>query len=144
MVVDVIFVLVLAGGNEAERGGGLIGAKKMDFTGGVAGRYQKKIIAAAGARDRDAEALIFFVVQKSVRGCFGLRGASFDGTQQKAEELIGTFGDWIFDGVEEVAIVGGPGGAGDALAAAREGGAGARSFYVRGVVAASGGGHRSG
>ena len=72
---------------------------------------EEKVSAAAGALDINAEALVFFLVEEGVGDA---------GAEDVAIEAVGTLGDLVFDDVEEGEIVGGPGGAGDALDAERK------------------------
>jgi len=90
---------------------GAVGAEVADFAGGVAVGDEENVGTAPAALDVDAEALVFFFVEKRV-------GAV--GAEDVAEESVGALGDFVFDDVEEGAVVGGPGGAGDALDAERE------------------------
>ena len=130
MVVDVVFVVVFARVDERELAGGSIGAEIADFTGGVAVGDEEQIRAAAAAFDVNAEALVFFLVEEGVRA----RGA-----EDVAIELVGALGDFVFDDVEEGAVVGGPGGGGDALDAEREEFVGEEILDFEGVLAEAGG-----
>jgi len=66
VVVDVIFVGVFARVDQGKSGGGAIGAEIVDFAGGVAVGHEEEIGAATAAFDVDAEAFVFFLVEKSV------------------------------------------------------------------------------
>jgi len=111
MMIDVVFVMVFARSNKMEFAGGLIGAQKADFTGGVAIGDEEEIGAAAGAFDINAEALVFFLVEEGVGDA---------GAEDMAIEAVGALGNFVFDDIEESEIVGGPDGAGDALDAEGE------------------------
>jgi hypothetical protein len=110
-MIDVVFVIVFARRDEMEFAGGLIGAQKADFTGGVAIGDEEKVRAAAGAFDINAEALVLFLVEEGVGDA---------GAEDMAIEAVGALGNFVFDDVEECEIVGGPGGAGDTLDAEGE------------------------
>jgi hypothetical protein len=66
MVVDVVFVVVFALGDELEFAEGCGRGEETDFAGGVAVRDQQKIAAAARAFDVDAEAFVGLFVEKRV------------------------------------------------------------------------------
>ena len=135
VVVDVVFVGVFAVSDHAKFRRGLIGGQVADFAGGVAGSREKQEGAAAGAFDLDAEALVAFFVEERV----GL--GEFSGV---TIEAVGALGGFVFHGVEERAIVGGPGGAGDALDAFGKRFAGAEILDLQRVLAEAGGVERVG
>ena len=66
MMVNVVFVVVFAGGDQLKFAGGLIGAEEADFAGGVAIGDEEQIGAAAGALDINAEALVFFLEEEDI------------------------------------------------------------------------------
>src|SRR5208283_589541 len=100
MMVHVVFVVVFPGGDNLEFAGGLIGAEKAGFAGGVAVGDQKEISAAAGALDINAETFVFFLEEENV----GIVGA-----EDVAIEAVGALGDFVLDDVEEGETVRGPG-----------------------------------
>jgi hypothetical protein len=106
MMIDVVFVIVFARSDEAEFAGGLIGAEKADFAGGVTVGDEEEVSATSGALDINAEALVFFLVEE---------GVGEAGAEDMTIETVGALGDLVFNDVEEGEIIGGPGGAGDAL-----------------------------
>jgi len=106
MMINIVLVLVFAWGEKAEFTEGLIGTEAANFAGGVAIGNEEKVSAAAGALDINAEALVFFLVEK---------GDGQAGAEDVAIEAVRTLGDLVFDDVEESEIVGGPGGAGDTI-----------------------------
>src|SRR5271157_3595936 len=66
MMIDVVFVVVFTRGDEMEFAGGLIGAEKADFAGGVAIGDEEEVGTAAGALDVNAEALVLFFKEENV------------------------------------------------------------------------------
>src|SRR6266404_349911 len=135
MMVSVVFVIVFARGNEAEVGIGLSGGKEADLAGGVAGDGEEEKGAAAGALDIEAKALVALFVEQSIElGC----------AEDVAVEAVGALGGFVFDGIEERAIVGGPGGAGDALDSNGESLAGGQILDLQRVLAEAGGVERVG
>src|SRR5262245_3921459 len=132
MVLNVVFVIVFAGGDELESADGSGGGEEANFAGGVAVGYKKEIGAAAGAFDVDAEAFVEFFIEQGV----GFRGRVAEGM---AVETVGALGDGVFDHVEDMAVVGGPGGAGYAFGAEGEEFAGAQVFDLERVLAEAGG-----
>ena len=78
----------------------------MNLASGVAVGDEEEIGAAAAAFDINAETLVFLLVEKRVRA---------GGAEDVAKELMGALGNFVFDDIEEGAIVGGPGGGGDTL-----------------------------
>ena len=106
MMVNVILVGIFAGSDQREIGRRLAGGEEMDFAGGVAGDGEEQISAGAGARDFDAKALVEFVIDQ---------GVGFRCAESMAKEAVGVLRGRVFDGIEERAIVSGPGGAGDSL-----------------------------
>jgi len=109
---------------------GAVGAEVADFTGGVAVGDEEDVGAAAAALDVDAEALVFFFVEEGVRAV---------GADDVEKELVGAFGGFVFDYVKERAIVGGPGGGGNALDAEREHCRVVEILDFEGVLAETGG-----
>ena len=90
---------------------------------------EKQIGAAAGAFDLDAEALVGFFVDEHGRA---------QSSQGVAIEAMRALGGFVFDGVEKRAIVGSPGGAGDALDASGERFVGAEILDLQRVLAKAG------
>jgi hypothetical protein len=120
-MVSIVFVIVFARGDEAKVGIGLTGGKEADFAGGVAGDGEEEKGAAASALDVEAKALVALFVEQSIRlGC----------AEEVTVEAVGALGGFVFDGVEERAIVGGPGGAGDTLDSNGESLAGGQIFAI--------------
>src|SRR6476620_2726210 len=107
MVVGVVFVVVFAGSDEAEFAERVGGGEKANFAGGVAVDVEYEISATARTFDVNVEALVGFFVEELVRAS---RIA-----EDVAIKAMGTLGEGIFDYVEEMAIVGGPDGGGDAF-----------------------------
>ena len=134
-MVDVIFVGVFAGSITRNSACGLIGGQEADLAGGVAGDGEQKKGTAAGALDLDAKAFVDFFVEQVV---------GFGRVQRVAIEAVRALGGLVFDGVEERAIVGGPGGAGDALDALGKCVAGAQILDLQRVLAEAGGVERVG
>ena len=130
MMVDVVFVIVPAGVDELEATRGAIGAEIVDFAGDVAVGEEEEVGPTAAALDINAEALVVFFEEKRV-GAVGIKDV--------AEELVGALGDFVFDDIEEGAIVGGPGGGGDTLDAEGEEFVGAEILDFEGVLAEAGG-----
>src|SRR5713226_5173429 len=106
MMLDVVFVIVFARSNQTKFGVRLRGGKEANFARCVAGDGEEKKSAAAGAFDIQAETFVRLFVEQGV----GLVRA-----KNVAIKAVGAFGGFVFDGVEEGAIVGGPGGASYAL-----------------------------
>jgi len=130
VVIDVVFVVVTAFVNECEGQRGAVGAEVADFAGGVAVGDEEDIGAAAAALDIDAEALVFLFVEE---------GVGTVGADDMEKELMGAFGGFVFNDVEESAIVRGPGGRGDALDAERKLGGVVEILDFEGVLAEAGG-----
>src|SRR6476660_4954289 len=131
MVLDIIFVIVFAGCDEAKLVKRADRGEKADFAGGVAVRDQEKKGSAAGAFDVQAEALVGFFKQQRVGGGGIAKAVTI--------ETMGALGDRIFDHIEEVAVVGGPGGSGHTLGSEREEFTGSQVFDLQGVLAEPGG-----
>src|SRR6267154_2325346 len=106
MMLDIVFVVVFARGDQTKFGVRLRCWEETDFTRCVAGDCEQKKRAAAGAFDVEAETLVGFFVEQRV----GLGRA-----KNVTIEAVRALGGFVFDRVEERAIVGGPRGAGDAL-----------------------------
>jgi len=87
---------------------------------------EEDVGAAAAALDVDAETLVFFFEEQRIGPV---------GAEDVAIELVRAFGDFVFDDVEEGAIVGGPCGAGDALDAERKHGGVFEIFDFESVLA---------
>ncbi len=66
MVVGVIFMIVLARGNQAEVGIRLRSREEADFACGMAGDGQEKKRAAARTFDIDAESFVMLLVEQGV------------------------------------------------------------------------------
>src|SRR5690242_9774808 len=131
MVVGVIFVIVFAGGDQsklAERSGG---GEEADFAGSVAVDDEDEIRAAAGAFDVNVETLVGFFVEELV-GAGGI-------AEDVAIKAMGALGEPVFDYIEEMAVVGGPGGGGDAFDAEGQEFGGAEVFDLENVLAEAGG-----
>src|SRR5882762_5450775 len=106
MMLYVVFMIIFARSDEAKLRARLSCGKETDFTRCVAGDCEQKKCTAARAFDIEAKMLVgFFVEQRVGLGC----------AENMAIEAIGALRGFVFDGVEEAAIVGGPGGTGDAL-----------------------------
>src|SRR6267142_1035560 len=104
MMLDIVFVVVFARGDQTKFGVRLRCWKKTDFTRGVAGDCEQKKCAAARAFDVEAESLVgLFVEQRVGLGC----------AENVAIQAVGALRSFVFDGVEERVIVGSPRGAGD-------------------------------
>jgi len=131
MVVDVVFVIVFTRGDPLEFAERVGGGEEADFAGGVAVHDEEEIGAAARAFDVDAKTFVGFFVEELV--CAG--GV----TEGMAKESVGAFGEGIFDDVEKMAVVGGPGGGGDAFDAEGQEFGGAEIFDLEGVLAEAGG-----
>jgi hypothetical protein len=109
-MVHIVFVVVLAGGDDLKVAGGLIGPEKVNFASGVAIGNEEEIGAAAGALDVNAKTLVFFLVEENV-GEVRAKDVTI--------EAVRTLGNFVFDDVEESKTVSGPGGAGNAFDAER-------------------------
>lgn len=107
MVVGVIFVMVFAGGDQLEFAERVARGEKANFAGGVAVDDEDEISTAAGALDVNVESLVGFFIEELV-GADGL-------AEDVAIKAMGTLGEGIFDYIEEKAVIGGPGGGGDAF-----------------------------
>jgi len=106
MMLDIVFVVVFAWSNQAESRVRLSCGKETDFTRCVAGDCEQKKCAAARAFDVESETLVGFFVEQRI----GLGRA-----KNVTIEAVRALGGFVFYGVEECAIVGGPRGAGNAL-----------------------------
>src|SRR5713226_1540811 len=129
VVVDVIFVVVFARGDQAKVGIGLVGGEEAHLAGGVAGDGEEQEAAAAGAFDVQAKALVGFFVEQRI-GLVVVEGMAI--------EAVGALGGFVFDSVEERAIVGGPGRTGDALDALGGDFAGAQVLDLQRVLPEAG------
>src|SRR5713226_2311593 len=106
MMLDVVFVIVFARSNQTKFGVRLRCWKEANFARCVAGDGEEKKSAAAGAFNVEAETFVrLFVEQRVGLGC----------TEDVAIEAVRALGSFVFDGAEERAVVGGPGGASYAL-----------------------------
>ena len=128
MVVGVVFMVVFARSHEPKLSGGLIGAQEADFAGRMTRGGQKEKSAAACALHFDSKTLIALLEQQGVR---------FSGTQNMPIEPVRTFRGFVFDGIEEGTIVGGPGNTGDALDTLGKDGPGAQIFHLERELAES-------
>src|SRR5712692_10528176 len=108
MMVGIIFVVVFARSDEPEYSGRLIGAQVADFAGRMTRDGQEEKSTAAGTFQSDSKPLVGLLIQKLVRFC---------GAQNVPIEPVRALRRFLFDGVEESAIVGGPGHTGDAFEA---------------------------
>jgi len=135
MMVDVVFVVVFARGDQPEIRVGLFGRKKPNFARGVAGDVQQNKHTAARAFDIDAKTLVALFIEQSV-----WRRAA----EHMPMEPVRALRDFVFDGVKERAIVGGPGRAGDALDLKRKRFAAQQILDLQRVLAESGGIQRIG
>jgi hypothetical protein len=130
MVVAVVFVVVFAGSDEAEFAERVGGGEKANFAGGVAVDAEHEISAAAGTLYVNVEALVGFIIEELV--CAGRIA------EDVAIKAMGTLGEGIFDYVEEMAVVGGPGGGGDAFDAEGQEFGGTEIFDLERVLAEAG------
>jgi hypothetical protein len=130
VVVDVIFVIVFARSDQAEFAERVGGGEEADFAGGVAVDDEDQIGAATGALDVEVEAFVGFVVEELI-GASGV-------TQGVTIEAVGSLGERIFDDVEEMAVVGAPGGGGDAFDAEGQEFGGTEVFDLQRVLAEAG------
>jgi len=124
VVIDVVFVIIYPGGDEAEFAKWAGGGEKTDFASGVAVGDEEEVGAAAGAFDVDAKAFVGFFIKQRVGGGIA---------EGMAIEAVGTFGDGVFDNVKEV-VTGRPRGTGDAFGAKGQDFAGAEVFDFEGVL----------
>ena len=129
-MVDVVFVIVLSGSDEEELTVWIVGGKKADFAGGVACGGKDEKGRAPSLVDLEAKALIGFIVEKEIRG---------SGAENVTVKAMGALGEFVFEGVEECAIVGGPGDAGDALEGFRKDRVGLEVFHEERELAVAGG-----
>src|SRR5260370_3817807 len=129
VVVDVIFVVVFARGDQAKVGIGLVGGEEAHLAGGVAGNGEEQEATAAGAFDVEAKALVGFFVEQRIGPA---------ATHDVAIEAVGALGGFVFDSVEERAVVGRPGGTGDGLDANGQRLASAQIFVLQRVLPEAG------
>src|SRR6266404_2879227 len=135
MMLYVVFMIIFARSDEAKLRARLSCGKETDFTRCVAGDREQKKGAAAGAFDIEAKTLVgFFVEQRVGLGC----------AENVAIEAVGALRGFVFDGVEEAAIIGGPGGAGDTLDSDWERFAAVQILDLQRVLAEAGGVERIG
>src|SRR5215831_20893303 len=102
MVVDVVFVIFFARGDEPKFSLRIGGSQEAHFARGMAVDDQEQPAAAARAFDIHSEALVGFFVEQDVGVGRGI-GKSM------TVEAVRALGERVFDDVEEVAAVGRPG-----------------------------------
>ena len=106
MMFRVVFVVVFARSDEPEFFGRLIRAQVADFACRMARDGQKEKRAAARAFHFDSKALVRLVVQQRIW---------FGGAQNMPIQSMRALRRFVFDGVEQSAIIRGPRNAGDAF-----------------------------
>src|SRR6266568_3619181 len=129
MMVGVILMIIFAHCDYLKLVGRLVGAQEPDLARGVARDGEQKKHAAASALHFDPESFVYLFVDQVVR----LRGA-----QDMPIEPVGTLRDFVLNGVEKCAIVGGPGDACDAFDLLGKGTARMEIFYVKRIFAEAG------
>ena len=130
-VIDGVFVLVFAGTDESELSSWLVGWKDAALGGGVAAGFEDDEFPVASTACADVEALIVVLLDENIGGVRRLKGVAI---KLKLALLL-----FVFDGVEERAVVGCPGDGAYALDFAGEGFSGFEILDVEGVLAEAGG-----
>src|ERR1700730_988361 len=101
----------------------------------MAGTGENEEIGAAGTLYFESEALVGFFIEQRMR---------LGSAQDVPVKPVGALGDFVLDGVEERAIVRGPGSAGDPLDALGQDLARAQVFHLQRVLTEPGGVDRVG
>ncbi len=100
-MAGVVFDVVAARLDELPLASGCVGAEKTLLGGGVACAFEDQVLAVASAACSYIEALVGFFVEERVFGVWR--------PKRVPVEAVMALLDFVFDGVEEGAIVGGPG-----------------------------------
>ena len=129
-VIDVVLVLVLAGTDDFEFAGGLIGGKDKALGSGVAAGFEDHEFAVAGAACADVKAFVVVLIDEDIFAVGRVERVA------KKLELALLF--LVFDGIEKCGVVGSPGDGTDPVNFTREGFAGFEVLDVERVLAEAG------
>ena len=130
-MIDGVFMLVFACGDQRELAGGIVGGEDVALAGDVAGGFENDVFAVAGAACAEVEALVVVLIDEHVGGVIG--------AEDVAVELVLALLFFVFDRVEQGSVIRGPGDGADALDGTEQVLAGVQVFDVQRVLTEAGG-----
>src|SRR6266481_4461383 len=125
MMFRVVFVIVFSCSDEPEFSAGLVGRQVAYFAGCMTRGGQKKKTAAPRPFDFNSKPFVRLFVDEWVR---------FGRAQNMPIQTVGSLRSFVFDGIEQRPIVGGPGDAGDAFESLGESCSGTQIFDLQHVL----------